>query len=101
MAKATKPSIVSPELIERLKRPIDRTWGAICFDAGFVRNNTEALELCIDADRLTTYGVGTAGKKNPAEQADVEGLMTELRALAEQHTWQAVLRAIGKHIKLV
>lgn len=74
-----------------IQRIVLMVWNDIAPDAeGFCRNNLEAIESCIDANRPSTFH-GEAGQK----------VENELRALYETHGYPKVLRWLSRYIKLV
>ena len=84
--------------IEKVLGPIMETWNAIGFDvmsAGERIRNADAVECCIDADRLTQFAYGEQGKA-AAREADAE----ITRAIAA-HGYEKVLRALARAIRLV
>ena len=91
LVKKSREKIVDVELC---RGPINRTWGQIAFDCGFVRSNAGAIELCIDADRLTSFARGAA--KDDALAAE-----KELDRAIKQHGYSKVLRALARSISLV
>jgi hypothetical protein len=87
-----KPTAVGLQQVlepsENLLRQISATWQAIAPDAQ-VQNNDEAIELCLDADRLTLAG-------EDGERAD-----KELIALTEMFGAEKVDKVLGEKVKLV
>jgi len=77
------------EFINRVQGPIYDTWQAIGPDAlEFTEDNLEAIELCIDADRLVTQ----------TEDKEAQDIIDMLIA---EHGYIRVLRFLGKHIHLI
>lgn len=73
-----------------LRRGIVGVWGQIAPDAGFVRSNIEAVELCIDADRLDFFGY---------KEADEE--LKKLYKNTPFSAYARILKALAKEVNLV
>jgi hypothetical protein len=74
------------KVIEELKSPIVTTWNCIASDCDFVENNMDALEMCIDANRLATFA-----------DASADAL---IHNLCVEHGYANVLDFLDKHIKI-
>lgn len=84
MARAKTVVTITPETL----RCIRRVWNSIAADVGEC-SNKEAIELCLDANRMTTF-CGPAGEK-----AD-----TEISGLIEAHGWSVLLTAVHRQVQL-
>lgn len=74
---------------DRLKRAVRETWSYLGADAmEFVRNNGDAVELCIDAGRLREHG----RDKTAADELD---------ALFDAFEYGQVFKAISRNVRLV
>lgn len=73
---------ISPDL----KHAIQDLWSMIAWDVGHCDSNEEAVEICIDADRLMTYGF-------PQEDQEVTHLI-------QQYDYPTVLKALSREIQL-
>jgi hypothetical protein len=78
-------------VIERLSSPMLRTWNAIGYDIyqsyadmGEELDNEDAIESCIDANRIDTYG------EDPKAGKLVSALITA-------HGYPKVLKFLSKH----
>lgn len=73
----TKIAIKKDPRWDQLKQDIYRTWEAIAPDAYDMcdDNNEIAVEMCIDADRLATYGHPNTGKESQAFLTDIMRLL--------------------------
>jgi len=69
--------------------PIQSCWQSIGFDCGEC-NNPEAIEACIDANRLAMYPGGEHGRAADAA----------IHAACTANDYGKVLRFLAKHIKL-
>lgn len=79
---------LNQEFINRVKEPIYSVWQSVGPDAlEFTEDNLEAIEICIDADRLI----------NVTEDKEAQDMIGMLIA---EHGYIRVLRFLGKHIKL-
>ncbi len=79
------------DIINRLERPIRKTWdyiGPDALEAFGDTNNEGAIELCLDANRLVTA----------AEDPNAELLVLHL---IDEHGYTEVLKFLAKHIDLV
>lgn len=75
-------------VVARLARPMAQVWDQISMEIGDeIENNSEAVELVIDANRLDLLG-------NDREADDL------VRALIEAHGYEAVLAYLGAHVVL-
>lgn len=81
------------EFLNQVSGPIEDVWQQIASDAmavsqemGEEMSNAEAMELVLDADRLTTFG-------HPAEDQLIE-------AAIKEHGYDKVGRFLRKHIRL-
>ena len=98
MPKLEKPEpqpvvALDAALLDKVRSPIQSTWGVIYPDAGRC-SNVEALELCLDADRLTFH----ADAHVAAEHKEADRL---IEAALNQHSYQKVMRFLSKNIRLV
>jgi len=72
-----------------LKKAILQVWNDIAPDVeDFHPDNEDAIEMCIDADRLVTFAKSQEAKD-------------QLRALLDQFGYQATLTYLASHINLV
>jgi hypothetical protein len=80
-----------------LRRAINATWAQIGYDCeGLVSSNLDAVEVCIDADRLTfNCGHGAEGAE---EGRAADALIAEK---LKDHKYAIVLRALSKLVQLV
>jgi hypothetical protein len=70
-------------LVKALKRPIHTTWQAIGPDAiEMCEDNEQAMEMCLDADRLLTYGDDEAAHKVYKLEVAQSGYMPLLKYLS-------------------
>lgn len=68
--------------------PINVVWNAVAADMeGMEMSNTEAIEICIDADRLHTFHSQAANDL--------------IHELCREHGAQAVIKKLAEHIHLV
>jgi hypothetical protein len=78
-----------------LARAIYSTWQRIGYDAeAHVEGNDGAVEVCIDADRLTT----DCGQGNEAQGKAADAL---IKSALDKHTYTKVLKALSKIVNLV
>lgn len=78
---------VHTDIIEAIKNPIRMTWSNIAADAAeFVTSNEEAMEMVIDANRLTMFGY-----------KDADGI---IRKMITDSGYPEVLSALSKQIRL-
>jgi hypothetical protein len=77
-------------VVETLKKPINATWNYIGSDVYEMcdGDNECALEMCIDADRLTTCG-------NDASAT------TLVRDLIKEHGYAKVLKFLSRNFRFV
>lgn len=76
-------------VIDTLRPAIQASWNYIASDVyDLCSDEEEAIEMAIDADRLTTC----------AEDADAQQLVRDLCA---QHGYSATLKFLATHIKLL
>lgn len=77
-----------PEFSKLFIRDLDAVWNAIAESAsGFCDDNESAIEMCIDANRLQTFG--STESEN------------ELKKLIADHGFKAVIRELSKTVILV
>lgn len=81
------------EISNTLKNGINGVWNAIANDVcvaalecGDEMTNEIAIELCVDADRLSTFGYKSAD--------------AELEALVKEHGYDKVFKALCQQISL-
>jgi hypothetical protein len=77
-------------VIAQLNVPINNVWGHIAddaYEAGGRVSNTEAMEMVLDANRMSTFG-----------HKDAETLVDEL---CKEHGYVKVNKFLCKHFKLV
>ena len=93
-----KPSIVDVEL---LRGPVVRTWGAIggdleaaCMEEGHNLRNIEAVECCLDADRLTLFA------DCDRDRASAQAAEAELKRAIAAHGYPKVLALLARRIVL-
>jgi hypothetical protein len=84
---ARKQIELSDSELATLKTAFSRAWGAVASDVE-PDDNDEAVEICIDADRLETYGRSKEAR-----------LIVD--RLANEHTYGAVLSFLSAKIRLV
>lgn len=89
-----KPGIVN---IDLLRDPILSTWSVIASDAMELGDmtNAGAIEMCIDADRMTFYASGVKGK---TAAGDAE---KELDRAIKAHGYKKVLNSLSRSIRLL
>jgi hypothetical protein len=76
------------EVAQNLARPIRKVWNYIGSDAyDFCESNEDAIEFCIDADRLTFI----------ADDAKATDLLREAIA---QHDYNTVIKALSQQVFL-
>lgn len=80
-----KPAIFSATEQHTLRSAISHVWACIAPDD--CTNNAEAIEVCIDADRLATYS-----------HIDAQQLV---RAAVQRFGYTPVLRALCKAVRLI
>lgn len=79
-----------------LCRALHAVWQQIASDCGTIRSNIEAVEMCIDANRLTfNCGYGKAGK---AEGVAAQKIVS---AAIAKHPYDKVLRELSKLVSFV
>lgn len=83
LAQALEPSA-------NLEHQIRRCWQAIAEEGLDVSNNSEAIELCLDADRMSMFG-GEGGKRADAE----------LDALTAMFGYEKVDKVLCQKVRLV
>ena len=81
--------------IAAVRSPILGAWQEIAMDVADVSKNDEAIELCIDADRLSSMA-STGRAKDEAKAADK--LISDAIA---SHGYPKVLKFLSKNIRLV
>jgi len=80
---------LNKDLVSALKRPIRTTWQAIGPDAmEMCEDNEQAMEMCLDADRLLTYG-------------DDEAAHKVYKLEIAQSGWTATLKYLSANIQLL
>ena len=84
MARAKTVVTITSETLSCIRQ----VWNSIAADVGEC-SNKEAIELCLDANRMTTF-CGPAGEK-----AD-----REISGLIEAHSWSVLLTVIHKQVQL-
>ena len=98
MTVCKKFNPLNDALIEMVRKPIYSTWNNIAADGESIcdGDNEVAIELCIDANRLTSLpGWGASGK----EAAKVaEAAIEEALRLVE---YKKLLKFLSKRIRLV
>jgi hypothetical protein len=82
------------DFIKIVYAPIWATWNAISPDA-HCDDNEEAIELCLDADRLITTAQGTLAEK---EALDADMAIDEA---INKHSYEAVIKFLSKNVQLV
>lgn len=92
--KKTAAAIINIDLV---RDPILSTWSVIASDAMALGDmtNAGAIEMCIDADRMTFYAIGAKGK-TAAEVAD-----KELDRAIKAHGYKKVLNSLSLAIRLL
>jgi len=85
---------LNQDFIKIVYAPMWATWNEISPDA-HCEDNEEAIELCIDADRMTTTAQGT--------QAYADAVIADkaIDAAMMEHDYAKVLKFLSKHIQLV
>lgn len=83
--------------MDKVRGPIVSVWGQIAADAVELGrlSNAGAVELCIDADRLTFFAYGDRGKQAAAEAE------AELENAIKAHGYTKVLKVLARSIRLV
>jgi len=76
------------DVLNILAPAIVRTWSYVVFDVEEISDNEEAIELCIDADRLKFTG----------NSPEANNLIIEL---CKEYGPMAVISWLGKHVQLV
>jgi hypothetical protein len=75
-------------VIKRLKEPIYHVWSQIAPDAeGLVEDNLQAMEICLDADRLILV-------------ADDKESYDYFHRVMDDHGYGKTLKFLAKHIHL-
>lgn len=84
----TFDSIMRPKFSVQFLNDVNKVWGAIAPDAAeFCEDNESAVEMCIDANRLSMYG---------SEASEIE-----LRGYIAAHNYRIVLRELCKQVSLI
>lgn len=79
---------LNKEAIDQLARPIGHVWDQIAYDlVDIVGDNEEAIEMCVDARRLSMFGFPEADEF--------------ARKLFMANNIDDVYRFLSKHIRLV
>jgi len=78
-----------PVVSLEIEQAVRTTWQELYEEGIGVKNNSEAIELCLDADRL-----GMAGAAGVAADAEVDWLV-------ERFGYEKVARQIAHQVKLV
>lgn len=88
---------MNKELLNKVREPILRTWSNIAADAIEITegDNEVAIELCIDADRLTMWTRG------PKEKEEAEAAEAALNEVLDKHDYAKVLKFLSKNIQLL
>lgn len=81
---------MNEEFIDLIREPLYQSWAAVEPDAEEASDNEYAVEIAMDANRLSYFG-GPEGKV--AEEA--------LMALLPVHGWAKVVSFVAKHVHLV
>jgi hypothetical protein len=81
------------DFIKAVSGPIWTTWNYVSPDAGDC-DNEEALELCLDADRMTMLA---QSKRELEEHKAADALID---AAIKEHGYDAVMAFLDEHIKL-
>ena len=84
----TFDSIMRPKFSVQFLNDVNKVWEAIASDAAeFCEDNESAVEMCIDANRLSMYG---------CEASEIE-----LRGYIATHNYRVVLRELCKQVSLI
>lgn len=83
------------DFIKAVSRPIWATWNYVAPDADCEGDNDVAIEICIDADRLTFLAQGS---EELAEGQRADKLIDEA---IKEHGYDAVLKFLSQNIQLV
>lgn len=92
MTTTAKTSIIDLEL---MRDPIHHTWSQIAFDCDFVKTNADAIELCVDADRMTFHA---SGKDAKARAVAAE---KELDRAIKAHGYKKVASVLSRNVRLL
>jgi len=92
MAKKVELSAEDLGLVEQV---IVSVWGQIAYDLGDVDDNEQAIECCIDADRLVEFN---QSGRSRTQARNVDGLV---KGLVAKHGYLPVLKYLSKNIRLV
>lgn len=81
------------EFLKKIRFPIDQTWQAIgsdviqcCDESGSPCTNGDAIESCIDADRLASFASKEANEL--------------IKSVIEEHGYTKVFKFLTKNIRL-
>lgn len=81
-------SIMRPKFSVQFLNDVNKVWNTITSDsAEFCEDNESAVEMCIDANRLSMYG---------CEASEIE-----LRGYIAAHNYRMVLRELCKVVTLI
>lgn len=75
------------DFLKQVEMPIIQTWGYVAADMPEDTDNHEAIETCIDANRLDMSGHKAA-----------DGLIIQA---VKEHGYEKVMKFLKKHIQLV
>jgi len=75
------------QFIEVIKHPIFTVWDQIAQDCTFVDSNLEAIEMCVDADRLEMHGGSSEANKL-------------LKDMCCEHGYENVLAYLEKYLQV-
>ena len=74
------------KLSDVAKRGIETTWEAIASDVGGVDDNEIAVEICIDANRVSMFAGEAAEKEIKEYMSQFDEYFEALKAISEQVT---------------
>lgn len=75
--------MLNKDFVNAVKRAIQTTWGAIAPDAAeMCESNEEAMEMCLDADRMLTFGKDKAAYDLVTQAMTQCGYLPTLKFLA-------------------